>query len=319
MFKLTKFQIQIIPQIRRSLSFSSVTTTILEPPSFSKSFPKHLPSDFQSLTVLDAWECAVDHKIIRFQLPSNVSNISALGVPSGIKIRQTINGETLDKSYSPVSHPDVPNVVDVLAKSYPFLQGGGLGQYLCNMKRGDFIDIKLKPEKLFQGVPYERNRWKEIVLIGNGTGVCPLYQLALSILTDTQDRTKISMISQHRTAQDIILKNEINEFEKIHPLQFKSYVLLSQKESSGDDDDLSVYGAGRIQLHNLMNTDIIPKPTLNNDTHAIVCGTDGFLNTVCGGHVRIDVPGQIKKKKQQGELLGLLNEVGWLKENVTKL
>ena len=295
------------------------STTMLDPPSFSRTFPEHLPNTFQALTLTQSKTCATDHKILRFQLPTNVPNVSSLNVPTGIKIRQLISGQVLDKSYSPISNIDANGFMDVLVKQYPFQQGGGLGKHLYDMKVGDVVDIKLKPTKLFKGTPYVPNRWQHLVLVGNGTGVAPMYQLAQHILHDPQETTKITMISQHRS--EVLMQQELDAMSAAFPERFRHHSLLSQPVvNEGHTDDGHGVGVGRLGLKHLMDPTILNsmKESTNANNHCIVCGTDQFLESICGNIVRIDVGGK-KLKKQQGPLLGLLKEAGWSKEQVTKL
>jgi len=300
-----------------------VDPLLLEPSSFSKTFPPSLSREFQRLSLLESWSCAKDHKILRFSLPKEARDISLLGVPSGVKVRQTISKEVLDKSYSPISHPSALGYLDLLVKRYPFRQGGGLGDWLYRMKIGDDIEIKLKPEKLFAGTPYYRNRWKHIVLIGNGTGVAPLYQLALSILNDPKDVTKVWYVSQHSSSNEILLEDELHAMREKHANQFSYHVMLTRPQHPESSTTMTCgHGAGRLGMDEVQNVNIFPSPKndlLKKDVHAIVCGTDGFLETVCGSHIRVKIPGKIKKKKLQGPLSGLLKEAGWTKEQVSKL
>ena len=308
----------------RTRARTAATRTIhsnvrLEPPSFATTFPTHLPNDFQPLTMVASWICATDHKILRFRLPSHCTNLSALGVPSGVKVRQRVAGELMDKSYSPISHATANGSVDLLVKSYP---GGGLGKYLYDMKCGDTVDIKFKPEKLFQGQKYVANRWKKLLLIGNGTGIAPLYQLAQHIVQDPMDVTHIAMVSQHRS--ELLMQTELDAMvvDGKEKNSFQHLSILSQPPPSLSKD---VYVSGRLELAHLTAMNLTGggvQPTTEEERsgkHVIVCGTDDFLQTVCGPHVRIDVEGQIKKKKQQGPLLGLLKEAGFVKNNVSKL
>ena len=171
--------------------------------------------------------------------------MSSLNAPTGIKIRQLISGQVLDKSYSPISNIDANGFMDVLVKQYPFQQGGGLGKHLYDMKVGDAVDIKLKPEKLFKGTPYVPNRWQHLVLVGNGTGVAPMYQLAQHILQDPQETTKITMISQHRS--EVLMQQELGAMSAAFPERFRHHSLLSQPVvNEGHKDD--GHGVGRLGL-----------------------------------------------------------------------
>ena len=53
-------------------------------------------------------------------------------------------------------------------------------------------------------------------------------------------------------------------------------------------------------------------------SHCIICGTDGFLEHVCG-MTSFAYEEDGSKHKQQGELKGLLKEYGFHKSQVTKL
>jgi len=284
----------------------------VEPRSFEPQVPPGLPADFTSLELLDSWSVSVDSKIIRLQLPEGVANLSALGAPSGVKVRRTIKGKLLDKSYSPVSGPDVLGYVDLLVKGYCREASEGLGGFLVDMQRGDTVDVKFKPRKLFSGEPFMHGMWDNLGLVGCGTGVAPLYQLALAILdpshtpilTSASNNTKVWFVSAHRSEEEFLMADELDELEMEHPDRF-----IHTKVLSGEN--------GRIGLQHL-SAPYFPAPDAPN-TRVVICGTDGFLETVSGGHVRVAVEGKKKLKKLQGPLEGYLRQVGFSKEQVTKL
>ena len=251
---------EYVDSLYAAAPISEAADPLLEPPSFSKSFPSSLPRDFQRLSLLDSWSCAKEHKILRFSLPSGTRDLSLLGVPSGVKVRQTISNEVLDKSYSPISHPTVCGHLDLLIKRYPFRQGGGLGDWLYCMEIGDTIDIKLKPEKLFNGEPYHRNRWKQVVLIGNGTGVAPLYQLALSILSDPEDHTMVWYVSQHADGDDLLMEDNLRAMKKEHGHRFSCHVMLTRHNMKSGSTVVSGRGAGRLGMDEVNNVNIFPSP-----------------------------------------------------------
>ena len=278
----------------------------------------NIPTGFQSLKLINEKIIANNTKILSFELPKGVENLTSLRVPSGIKVKkEVLPGLIHDKSYSPVSLPSKEKQVDIIVKRYhsPDSSFKGLGEFLCNdLKVGESVDIKFKPIKLFVDEPYEANRFENLIFIGNGTGIAPLYQMALHILEDDlDDKTNIYFISAHRSEKDILLGTELNHlYDKYCNTQFKlNKCILSNpaEEKNGR----------RMGMADLVD---IPLPKSIDDTktsHVVVCGTDGFLETVCG-MTSFVYEADGTKHKQQGELTGLLQKFGFEnKDCVTKL
>ena len=282
-------------------SSKGTSTLTLEPKSYESCVPKELPSDFQYLSLASSWNTCKDHKILRFHLPPGISSLKALGAPSGVKVKETVGGIVLNKSYSPVSHPNEKGIVDILVKTYPYQKGGGLGKHLYDMEatKKERIQIKLKPKKLFHGEIYSPNRWSSLLLIGNGTGVCPLYQLALAISSDPNDCTKVYFFCQYRHPNENVLTQKMLNKLNNEQVFIKTFY-------SNDNEYVNLNDIERLEYE-------------DENKHCLVCGTDGFLESICGKHVRVDI-GKSKLKKQQGPLKGYLMESGdWIKEEVTKL
>ena len=113
------------PLTRRRSIFYSTTTKIftdnsaLDPPSFETSVPPNIPSDFQSLKLIHSEIVANNTKLLSFELPQNIDDLSSLHIPSGIKVKQEVlPGLTHDKSYSPISLPNNNKQVDIVVKRY---------------------------------------------------------------------------------------------------------------------------------------------------------------------------------------------------------
>ena len=134
--------------------------------------------------------------------------------------------------------------------------------------------------------------------------------MALHILTDRSELTRVHFVSQYAYQEDILLKKELDTMEHHFPDRLKRHTFLSRCSTD----------PRKINLEQFRSNELFPNPIhFGQDIHAVVCGTDGFLETVCGGHVRVTVPSISKKKKQQGPILGFLGSSGWTKEQVTKL
>jgi cytochrome-b5 reductase len=152
---------------------------------------------------------------------------------------------------------------------------------------------------------YEPNKWDQVGLVAGGTGIAPLYQLAISILQSSADRTKVSLLFSNRNEEDILLREDLDELAAAHPERFSAFYTLSKPNDAwqGGRGWISAYMA----RHYL--------PMASHSTKIFVCGTDGFLNTVCGPKVCVE--GQ--HAKTQGPTTGALAEAGFSAEMVFKL
>ena len=188
-------------------------------------------------------------------------------------------------------------------------QSGGLVHYLCNLAVADSISIGLKAERNggALGTPLRANRFEEIVLIGNGTGVAPLYQIANAVLNDPQERTRLRFISAHKSEKDYILGEQIEEWAAASPERFEARVAYSDAGGRRIDADT---------LSSWLPPPAAPSPRdgggpAEPPLAIVVCGTDGFLSDVAGPHVRVAVPGESKKRKLPGPIEGHLAALGY--------
>jgi len=239
--------------------------------------------------------------VLRFTLPSG----AALGAdgrvaPTGIKV--LLPGTDLSKSYSPVSHPAAKGFFDLLVKAYPPREGGGLGHYLCSMQPGDEARMWVKAKHYgdIGGAPVSTNRWSEIGMIANGTGVAPLIQIAVQVLNEEEDTTRVSLIFQNRTEDDILMRKELQDLVRRHPQRFSVHHILTQPSATWNG------GCGRLNATTLRHHLPAPSPK----SIVFVCGTDGFRESVAGDIQKVKTSTG-KKKKLQGALGGYLAELGY--------
>ncbi|KAJ5786510.1 Cytochrome b5 [Penicillium pulvis] len=146
-----------------------------------------------------------------------------LGLPTGqhIALRATINGESVSRSYTPVSNNTDLGRIELLVKVYP---QGKMTKYLESMKIGDMIEIR-GPKGAMQ---YTTSYAKHIGMIAGGTGITPMYQLIRAICDDETDSTQISLLYASNTEEDILLRHELDTFAKKYPKKFQVQYVLSQ-------------------------------------------------------------------------------------------
>ena len=261
----------------------------------------------------------------------------------------------LSKSYSPISHPSQQDYFDLIVKSYDttYSNGGGVGNYLCEMTVGDSITAELKKERIVHHSSNILNRgWKNIGLIAGGTGIAPLLQLARLLLFDHQDQDqnqnqdnqdenhnqellplpKIYLLFINCTKRDILGKNEIELLQQKYPNNFFVTYSFTQEGQEDDEDDTenssATYVKGRGDV--TMALSALPPPPSKSptdevtsdtetDTMIFICGRDGFVSHWAGPVARgPPPPGKKKGPKIQGPLLGILNDAGYHANNVFK-
>merc|ERR1719265_1572972 len=74
--------------------------------------------DFKPYPLLSQRSASPDSKVLRFGVPDG-SCLGGAGrtAPTGVKVQ--LPGTSLEKSYSPVSHPAEKGTFDLLVKAYP--------------------------------------------------------------------------------------------------------------------------------------------------------------------------------------------------------
>ena len=174
---------------------------------------------------------------------------------------------------------------------------GKMSSHLFSLKPNDVVSFK-GPIKKWQWVP---NSFKSITLLGAGTGTTPLYQLASHIARNPEDKTKINVFYGNKTSSDILLKKEWNELQEKYPDQVKVTYFVDKLDDGKENG---------VEL-GFISKEFIAKnaPGPKEDTHLFICGPPPFMKAYSG---------EKAKPTDQGELTGLLQELGYSKDQVFK-
>eukprot|EP00878_Enallax_costatus_P004942 GHUV01005198.1.p1 GENE.GHUV01005198.1~~GHUV01005198.1.p1 ORF type:complete len:307 (+),score=67.97 GHUV01005198.1:76-921(+) len=178
------------------------------------------PQQFKPLELTRIDQLTHNTKRFLFSLPEPKMR---LGLPTGQHITflaKDADGKDVYRPYTPVTDDDTLGAVEFVIKIYPH---GKLTQIMDKMKVGDTMLMK-GPRGRFQ---YARNMKRAIGMIAGGTGVTPMYQVAAAILKDPKDTTKISLIFGNLTADDILIKQELDDLTASHPDRFSVYHVLN--------------------------------------------------------------------------------------------
>ncbi|KAJ5369898.1 Cytochrome b5 [Penicillium cataractarum] len=197
-----------------------------------------------------------------FGLP-NVDDV--LGLPTGqhIALRATINGQSVSRSYTPVSNNTDLGRIELLVKVYP---QGLMTKHLESMEIGDMIEIR-GPKGAMQ---YSTTYAKHIGMIAGGTGITPMYQLIRAICDDENDSTKMSLLYANNSEEDILLRKELDDFATRFPEKFQVQYVLSQA------------GEGWQGHRGFVSQDLIKKYLAPADetNKALLCGPPPMINAM---------------------------------------
>ena len=176
--------------------------------------------------------------VLRFALPPEEGSLGWRGVKAFLDAENEA-GEpaTLEKSYSPISLPTASGSFDLLVKAYPPRPGGGVGAFLCGLEPGEPAFFKLKkPREIKGATDLSQLGLRHLGLVGGGTGLAPLLQIARALLADKHDKTQIHMLVVNRYEDDILMRDELDRLSVEHFIRF---TLTCTPMARGWDRELS--------------------------------------------------------------------------------
>ncbi|PYH36651.1 cytochrome b5 reductase family protein [Aspergillus neoniger CBS 115656] len=232
-------------------------------------------------------------KRLRFEFEDKEA-VSGLQVASALLTKfKPADAKAVIRPYTPTSDEETPGYIDLVVKVYP---NGPMSEHLHSMNVGQRLDFKGPIVKY----PWETNKHNHICLIAGGTGITPMYQLAREIFKNPEDQTKVTLVFGNVKEEDILLKKEFEELENTYPRRFRAFYVLDNppKEWTG--------GKGYISKE-LLKT-VLPEPKEEN-IKLFVCGPPGLYKAISGTK---------NSPTDQGELSGILKELGYSKEQVFK-
>ncbi|KAK1081956.1 NADH-cytochrome b5 reductase [Friedmanniomyces endolithicus] len=238
----------------------------------------------------------VSHNTKKFRFKLNDED-STSGLPVASALLTKFKGPDMEKPvvrpYTPVSDEDEKGYLDFVVKVYP---NGPMSEHLHAMKVGERLDFKGPIPKY----PWTANKHDHIALIAGGTGITPMYQVARAIFKNPEDKTKVTLVFGNVSEEDILLKKEWEELERKFPQRFRAFYVLDNPPEGWTQ------GKGFITKDLLKTT--LPGPKDGN-IKLFVCGPPGLYKAIAGPK---------KSPGEQGELSGILSELGYTQEQVYK-
>jgi cytochrome-b5 reductase len=134
--------------------------------------------------------------------------------------------------------------------------------------------------------------------IAGGTGITPMLQVVRAILKNPDDKTQVSLIYANVSPDDILLKRELDRLASSYP-NFKVFYTVDKPSSDWRG------GVGFVSKDMVLKG--LPGP--GEDSLILVCGPPGMMNHISGDKA---------KDRSQGEVSGLLKDLGYTAEMVYK-
>lgn len=205
---------------------------------------------------------------------------------------QNAEGKTkyVIRPYTPISDPDAKGYFDLLIKVYP---EGKMSQHFASLKPGDVVEMKGPIEKF----RYSPNMKKHIGMIAGGSGITPMLQVIDAILKNPDDNTQVSLLYANVSPDDILLKKKLDILAASNPNLKVFYTV---------DNPTKDWLGGQGYISKEVAVKGLPSPA--DDSLILVCGPPGMMKHISGE----------KKDRAQGELSGILKELGYSEDMVYK-
>jgi len=264
--------------------------------------PKELPPAIPTFTgepvelrLANVEQLSRNTKRYTFELPSP-DHVAGMKVASClVAIYQPPGADKpVIRPYTPVTDDDSRGKMEFVIKSY---EKGNMSQVFNNMN----VDQRMKFKGPFQKYLWEPNKHDHITLIAGGTGITPMYQLIRAIFKNPEDKTDVTLVFGNLSEEDILLKKELAELENTYPQRFRTFYVL---DNAPKDAGWATQG---YITKELLKT-VLPEPGKGNNK-IFVCGPPPMEKAVSGPK---------KSPSDQGEVSGILKELGYSKDEVYK-
>ncbi|CAK7894559.1 NADH-cytochrome b5 reductase 2 [[Candida] anglica] len=249
-------------------------------------------NEWVDLKVRKTWDVSSNTKHVIFDLPGK-DDVSGLITASCLLTKfVTAKGNNVIRPYTPISDNDEKGSIEFVVKKY---EGGKASTHIHDLKVGDTLSFKGPIVKW----KWEANQYKSIALIGGGTGITPLYQLIQEITKNPEDKTKVSLYYGNLSEKDILIKKELDVLAAKHKDQVDIVYFVDKAEKGWEGE------TGFIDKEFLQPR--LPGPS--KDSKVFVCGPPALYKALSGPKV---------SPTDQGEVTGVLAELGFTKEHVYK-
>ena len=218
---------------------------------------------------------------------------------SYINVRTMLAGSVARRTYSLSSSPK-----EALEGKYRITvklkEGGFLSAWLHNeAKVGDTLTATDPGGH----ITYSRIRdCRRVVALAGGSGITPFYSMADAIVNGQEDFT-LTILSGSRTADGILLKDEIEALAAKSAGRVKVVHVLSDEEREGYE-------------HGFVTAELIKKYAGEGDYSVLMCGPKAMY-TFCEGECKkLGLPKRRYRAEMSGDYMGVVDNADYPKEQI---
>lgn len=250
------------------------------------------PREFRSFTVQSVESVTHDTKRVVFALPS-AEHEMGMKVASCLLAKAKVDGKVVVRPYTPVNTNEEKGVLELVVKGYP---AGKLSKHIVDLEVGDTLEMKGPLLKF----AYKPNQFKTAAFLVGGSGLTPALQVAKEICRNPADKTRVVLVFANKTEADIMLRDELDALAYMYP-QFSVHYVLDSPPADGSWAGKTGY------ITKELVQELLPAP--GKDVFVGVCGPPPMMASLSGNK---------NPDKSQGELSGVLKELGFDQATVFK-
>ncbi|KAJ7638557.1 hypothetical protein FB45DRAFT_1132538 [Roridomyces roridus] len=218
----------------------------------------------------------------------------------------------VERPYTPLQGIDQDGRMLFWVKKYP---KGEVGRWLHSKKTGEHIEFR-GPLTTWA---WKEDTWDEVVMISGGTGIAPFCQLFHSAISRGSSGTRFTLIHASSTSSELPppeILGPLENYAKENPDKFRLRLFVSKGDNRND-----VYAeVGRINKSTIKRSLGWDTPWWRNIWGPSSPPTRKILFLVCGPERLInDIAGPYGRNYSQGEVGGVLAELGFTSKEVVKL
>jgi len=218
--------------------------------------------------------------------------------------KEDFDGSDAVRPYTPISDNAMLGKFELLVKRY---DGGAVSSYLHKLAPGAEVEFKHIKFNIKAQYPFEGK--KTFTMVCAGTGITPCYQALFKLLGTSDDARQVTLLYSNKTADDILMKEELDKWAAAHPDRLKIVHVVGTSPDAPAPagwESTATYTAetGWIDEAKIQKYAFPP----SEDTMVFVCGLPPMYEALCG-------PRNEKELKEGSTLLKL----GYTQDMVAKM